>query len=162
VRELAACREAQPLAACSLWLRTSVALDAAPCSGLALVAGTESEHGVPVPLPDSHGRDVERGGFTRAIAQSCRPDDCSDDARFAAEWLPATGAGRVAAGGGGAPQAGSDSRGVAAEASAIGRHLSTLCQALLCSRSRRSQQPTGDVIGGTNARGPRTESTCRA
>jgi hypothetical protein len=102
VRELAACREAQPLAACSLWLRTSVALDAAPCSGLALVAGTESEHGVPVPLPDSHGRDVERGGFTRAIAQSCRPDDCSDDARFAAEWLPATGAGRVAAGGAGA------------------------------------------------------------
>jgi len=46
---------------------------------------------------------------------------------------------------------------VAAEASAIGRHLSTLCQALLCSRSRRSQQLTGDVIGGTNARGPRTE-----
>ena len=26
--------------------------------------------------------DVERGGFTRAVAQSCRPDDCLDDIAF--------------------------------------------------------------------------------
>lgn len=44
--------------------------------------GTESEHGVPTPLPDRLGRDVERGGFTRAVAQSCRPDDCIDDLAF--------------------------------------------------------------------------------
>lgn len=51
VRALATCREAQPLVACSLWLRMSVALDVLPCNGLALVAGTESKHGVPVPQP---------------------------------------------------------------------------------------------------------------
>ena len=44
--------------------------------------GTESEHGVPVPLPDCEGRDVERGCFTRVVAQSCRPDDCLDDLAF--------------------------------------------------------------------------------
>ena len=44
--------------------------------------GTESEHGVPTPLRDRLGRDVERGGFTRAVAQSCRPDDCLDDLAF--------------------------------------------------------------------------------
>ena len=44
--------------------------------------GTESEHGVPTPLRDRLSRDVERGGFTRAVAQSCRPDDCLDDLAF--------------------------------------------------------------------------------
>ena len=67
---LAAARDKQPLVGMSLWLRWGVALDVAPCSGLAIVAGTESEHGVPEPLADTEGRDVERGGFTRALAQS--------------------------------------------------------------------------------------------
>lgn len=80
--ELAATRRTQPLVAKSVWLRTSVSLDVRPCRGLALVAGTESEHGVPTPLPDRLGRDVERGGFTRAVAQSCQPDDCLDDIAF--------------------------------------------------------------------------------
>ena len=84
MRELEAARESQPLVGMSLWLRSSVALDVAPCSGLALVAGTASEHGVSQPLPSSAGLDVERGGFTRAFAQSCRPDDCLDDLAFIA------------------------------------------------------------------------------
>ena len=53
--------------------------------------GTESEHGVPTPLRDRLGRDVERGGFTRAVAQSCRPDDCLDDLAFDAVRRPARG-----------------------------------------------------------------------
>ena len=80
--EFEAQRKKQRHTAKSLWLRTSVALDVAPCSGLALVAGTESEHVVPTPPADPHGRNVERGGFTRACAQSCRPDDCLDDFAF--------------------------------------------------------------------------------
>ena len=73
---LAAARQLQPLLAMSLWLRRSVALDIAPCSGLAIVAGTEEEHGVPVPLPDDNGGDMERG-LTRSVAQSLRPDDAT-------------------------------------------------------------------------------------
>ena len=61
----------------------SFATQAEPCPGHPFAwQGTESEHGVPTPLPDGEGRDVERGGFTRAVAQSCRPDDCLDDLAF--------------------------------------------------------------------------------
>ena len=80
--ELAGQRAKRRHTAKSLWLRTSVALDVMPCNGMALVAGTESEHLVPTPPPDPEGRNVERGGFTRAYAQSCRPDDCLDDFAF--------------------------------------------------------------------------------
>ena len=53
--------------------------------------GTESEHGVPTPLRDRLGRDVERGGFTRAVAQWCRLDDCLDDLAIDAVRRPARG-----------------------------------------------------------------------
>lgn len=59
----------------SLWLTASLALDVAPCSGLALVAGAAlGPHGVPEPQPDERGRDLERG-YTRSVAQSCVPDN---------------------------------------------------------------------------------------
>ena len=79
VAELAAAREAQPLLGMSLWLRPGLSLDVTPASGLAIVPGTEGEHGVPEPLPDADGRDLERG-FTRSLAQSLRPDEATTDA----------------------------------------------------------------------------------
>ena len=78
VAQLAAAREAQPLLAMCIWLRQGVALDVAPASGLAIAAGTEGEHGVPEPLPDADGRDLERG-YTRSLAQSLRPDEATTD-----------------------------------------------------------------------------------
>ena len=71
VAELAAAREAQPLLGMSLWLRPGLSLDVTPASGLAIVPGTEGEHGVPEPLPDADGRDLERG-FTRSRISSRR------------------------------------------------------------------------------------------
>ena len=78
VAELAAARVAQPLLAMSVWLRHGLSLDVAPASGLAIASGTEEEHGVPEPLPDAGGRDLERG-FTRSLAQSLRPDEATTD-----------------------------------------------------------------------------------
>ena len=78
VAELAAAREAQPLLGMSVWLRPALALDVTPASGLAIVPGTEGEHGVPEPLPDADGRDLERG-FTRSRAQSLRPDESTTE-----------------------------------------------------------------------------------
>lgn len=77
---LSQARGPQPLLSTSAWLRTSVAFDVAPCSGVGLVAGTESEHAVPQPLANMlGGLDVERG-LTRSYAQSYRPDhQCEHD-----------------------------------------------------------------------------------
>ena len=46
---------------------------------------------MPTPLRDRLGRDVERGGFTRAVAQWCRLDDCLDDLAIDAVRRPARG-----------------------------------------------------------------------
>ena len=71
-----AARKAQAELSMSLWLRHHISLDVAPANALAIVAGTEEDHGVPEPLPDAGGRDVEQG-FTRSYAQSLRPDDAT-------------------------------------------------------------------------------------
>ena len=76
VAALVAARKAQPLLSMSLWMRRGVSLDVTPADALAIVAGTEEDHGVPEPLPDARGRDVERG-LTRSYAQSLRPDDAT-------------------------------------------------------------------------------------
>ena len=60
VAELVAARKAQPLLSTCLWLRHGISLDVAPADALAIVAGTEEGHGVPEPLSDAGGHDVER------------------------------------------------------------------------------------------------------
>ena len=76
VAELVAARKAQAELSMCLFLRHHIALDVTPANALAIVAGTEEDHGVPEPLPDADGRDLERG-FTRSYAQSLRPDDAT-------------------------------------------------------------------------------------
>ena len=76
VAELVAARRVQAELSMCLWLRHHIALDVTPANALAIVAGTEEDHGVPEPLPDADGRDLERG-FTRSHAQSLRPDDAT-------------------------------------------------------------------------------------
>ena len=72
---LASARQKQPLLSKLLWPRQALALDVFPCRDIAMVAGTEGEHGVPVPEPidELPGVDLERG-LTRSMAQSCRVD----------------------------------------------------------------------------------------
>lgn len=60
----------------SNWLRRSLAVDVAPCSGAAISAGTEDEHGVPEPDLEALGMTEEEAerGLTRSFAQSLRID----------------------------------------------------------------------------------------
>ena len=74
--KLLAARKAQAELSMCLFLRHHIALDVTPANALAIVAGTEEDHGRPEPLPDADGRDLERG-FTRSHAQSLRPDDAT-------------------------------------------------------------------------------------
>jgi hypothetical protein len=138
--ELCAAREHQPLVAMSLWLRWGLALDVAPCRDLAIVAGTESEHGVPTPLPDASGRDVERGGFTRALAQSCRPDDCLDDLLYEAQVRA-----RGEAGGSG------EGEGVRTRQAAGQGQTAAGQRPTGTGRGRQRQPPARFVAGGNNS-----------
>ena len=65
-----------PLLSKTLFLRRSIAMDVYPCEDIAIVAGTEDEHGVLSAdgiAGLSAGADIERG-LTRSMAQSCRVD----------------------------------------------------------------------------------------
>ena len=76
---LADARRSQPLLSKTLWLGHSLALDIEPAGALAIVTGTEEDHGVPVPEPAACGEgDLERG-LTRSFAQSMRPDEATTD-----------------------------------------------------------------------------------